>query len=185
MNFCKERGQCCLLCLMFWMLLTSAATTLILLTTFSMIEFKSLQMLMDSKAPIHKHLQIHTQTITNTTTHTKSLGRALSVDELTWSQTLWLSYSISCKRWIRVLYNYSHTEAQCNKLCVRVRVPRCVWGCAREERLHLKVAGYTQLHTVPPLSWMWYVYSCKLPTSARGLEECALIETTGTAYTAL
>lgn len=128
MIFCKERGQCCLLCPMFWMLLTSAATTLILSATFSMIEFKSLQMLMDSKAPTHKHLQMHTQTITNTQTHTKSLGRALSVDELTWSQPPWLSYSISCKRWIRVLYNYSHTEALCNKLrvCVCVYVGGCV-----------------------------------------------------------
>lgn len=53
--FCKERGHCCLLCPMFLMLLTSASTTLILSATFSMIEFKSLQMLMDSKGPIRTH----------------------------------------------------------------------------------------------------------------------------------
>lgn len=86
-------------------------------------------------------MRTHKLTITkypNTHIHIQSVkhsqGRALSVDELSWSQTLWLSYSISCKRWIMVLYNYSHTEAQCNKVCVFL----CVWVCYRKREHILK-----------------------------------------------
>lgn len=99
-------------------------------------------MLMDFKGPLHTRHK-NTRAVTNTQPHTESVqhcqGRALSVDELSWSQTLQLSYSIICKRWIRVPYNYSLTEAQCNNVSVYV----CVCGCAREKRAHLKVTAHS------------------------------------------
>lgn len=80
---------------------------------------------MDFKGPLHTRHK-NTRAVTNTQPHTESVqhcqGRALSVDELSWSQTLQLRYSIICKRWIRVPYNYSLTEAQCNNVSVYVCV---------------------------------------------------------------
>lgn len=50
----------------------------------------------------------------------------------------------------------------------------CVCGCAREKRAHLKVTA----HSYRAYSGMF------TSASVRGLKESALIETTGTAYTA-
>lgn len=113
------------------------------------------------------NIQLHTQTV-------QCQSRAFSVDELSWSQTFWLSFCISCKRWIRFLYNCSHAEAQCNKVNVCVGV--------LDRRGH--ILKWLNTATVPPVRQMWYVYFWKLPISVRDLEECALRETTGTAYTA-
>lgn len=77
-TFCKLSH---LLCPIFWMLLTSASTTLIRCATFSMIEFKSLQMLMVSKRT-YAYTITNAHTDTHNQTQIQRKKRALSWDEL-------------------------------------------------------------------------------------------------------
>lgn len=159
----------------FWMLLTSACTTIIPSATHKMIELK-------------KDLYIHTRKCTRSitwNTHAELSdmveARALSADELSWSQNPRGSATVSALK--------DGLGSSITTLTLRHNVIRCVFVCVCvrvlcEERARLKGTGpysATALCLLCVECGMFTPASCLQVQEV--LEECALIETTGTAYT--